>query len=98
MKRKTYLAVTALLVSAVLLSGGCLEADTASLATGPGAAATVAMAAGSGTLKVYVTDPPPPDMKEIWVDIKNLEVHRSDGEWETIAVDTEPFNLRPSGN
>ena len=28
------------------------------------------------------------------MDIKNLEVHRSDGEWETIAVDTEPFNLK----
>ncbi len=94
MKRKTYLAITTLLVSAVLLVGGCIEAETVPLTTEPGAAATVAMAAGSGMLKVYVTDPPPPDMKEIWVDVKDLDVHRSDGEWETIAVDTEPFDLK----
>jgi len=45
-------------------------------------------------IEVYVTDPPPPDMDEILVDIKNLEVHKAGGNWTGIAVDTEPFDLK----
>jgi len=53
---------------------------------------------GTGMLEVYVTDPPPPEMDEIWVDIKNLEVHKTGGNWTSIAVDTEPFDLRAIEN
>jgi hypothetical protein len=49
---------------------------------------------GTGMINVYVTDPPPPDMEEIWVDIKNLEVHKTGGNWTSIAVDTDPFDLK----
>ena len=45
-------------------------------------------------IEVYVTDPPPPDMEKILVDIKNLEVHKTGGNWTSIAVDTEPFDLK----
>ena len=45
-------------------------------------------------IEVYVTDPPPPEMDEIWVDIKNLEVHKTGGNWTSVAVDAEPFDLK----
>jgi len=45
-------------------------------------------------LEVYVTDPPPPDVDQIWVDISNLEVHKTGGNWTSVAVDTDPFNLK----
>jgi len=49
---------------------------------------------GTGMLAVYVTDPPPPEMDKILVDIKNLEVHKTGGNWTSIAVDMEPFDLK----
>jgi len=49
---------------------------------------------GTGMIQVYVTDPPPPEMDEIWVDIKNLEVHKTGGNWTSVAIDTEPFDLK----
>ncbi len=50
--------------------------------------------AGMGMLKFYVTDPPPPDMDEIWVDVRSLEVHKSGGEWTTVAEDPGEFDLK----
>jgi len=47
-----------------------------------------------GTLKVYVTDPPPPDMEEILVNIKSLEVHKAGGAWTTIAEEPQEFDLK----
>jgi len=49
---------------------------------------------GTGMLEVYVTDPPPPKMDKILVDIKNLEIHKTGGNWTSVAVDTDPFNLK----
>ncbi len=49
---------------------------------------------GTGMLEVYVTDPPPPDVDEVWVDIKTLEVHKTGGNWTGINVtDAPPFEL-----
>jgi hypothetical protein len=45
-------------------------------------------------LEVRVTDPPPPDMDHIWVDIANLEIHKAGGKWTTVATETEPFDLK----
>jgi hypothetical protein len=47
-----------------------------------------------GTIEVYVTDPPPPEMDEIWVAIKNLNVHKSGGSWATIAENPGEFDLK----
>jgi len=55
---------------------------------------TSELSPGTGMINVYVTDPPPPEMDEIWVDIKNLEVHKTGGNWTSVAVDTEPFDLK----
>jgi hypothetical protein len=33
-------------------------------------------------------------MAHIWVDVKNLEIHKAGGTWTTIAVDMEPFDLK----
>ena len=49
---------------------------------------------GMGMIEVYVTDPPPPGVDEVWVDIENLEVHKTGGNWTSVAVDTDPFNLK----
>jgi hypothetical protein len=59
------------------------------------AVTTSAISPGTGMVEVYVTDPPPPDMDEIWVDIKTLEVHKTGGNWTSINVtDAEPFDLK----
>ena len=55
---------------------------------------TSELSPGTGMIDVYVTDPPPPDMEKILVDIKNLEVHKAGGNWTAIAVDTDPFDLK----
>ena len=47
-----------------------------------------------GMIEVRVTDPPPPDMEHIWVEIRNLEVHKDGGPWTTIAVEADPFDLK----
>jgi hypothetical protein len=49
---------------------------------------------GKGKLVVYVTDPPPPKMDEIWVDIKTLEVHKAGSGWTTVAEDAGEFDLK----
>jgi len=49
---------------------------------------------GMGKLTFLVMDPPPPDMEHIWVDVKNLEIHKAGEGWTTIAVDMEPFDLK----
>lgn len=49
---------------------------------------------GQGIIEIRVTDPPPPEMDHIWVEIENLEVHRAGGTWTTIAANTNPFDLK----
>ncbi len=47
-----------------------------------------------GIIEVRVTDPPPPEMDHIWVEIENLEVHKTGGSWSTIAVNPGEFDLK----
>jgi hypothetical protein len=68
-------------------------------ATNPGTSTptsptAMALPSGMGMLQVYVTDPPPPDMEKILVDVKNLQVHRTGGGWFTIDENPGSFNLR----
>ncbi len=97
--------VTIPLILVMLISAGCTlaapempaptpkPADKAPSPT-PKTITTGVPLPGTGMLEVYVTDPPPPEMDEILVDIKNLEVHKTGGNWTSIAVDTEPFDLK----
>ncbi len=56
---KKYLSIVAVLVLAATLVVGCEGAPSATV-----------LPPGKGMLKVYVTDPPPPDMEEVLVTIK----------------------------
>ena len=47
-----------------------------------------------GIIEIRVTDPPPPEMDHIWVEIENLEVHKAGGSWITIAVNPGKFDLK----
>ncbi len=49
---------------------------------------------GTGKLVVNVTDPPPPNMDSVVVEVGNLEVHRAGGPWVTVAEDMGPFDLK----
>jgi hypothetical protein len=89
MRRITTVAI-ALMLTAVL-TAGCTAVTSGFLS---GSSAGAALSAGSGRLVVNVTDPPPPDMDHVWVDIANLEIHRDEGPWETVAVEMEPFDLK----
>ncbi len=55
---------------------------------------TTALPSGMGMLKVFVTDPPPPQMDAIWVNIKTLEVHNADEGWVTVAENPGKFDLK----
>ncbi len=72
------------LLASLGLAGGCAEAPSA----------TTALPAGMGMLKVYVTDPPPPDMDEILVTIEGLEVHKDGGPWVTVDEEEHQFDLK----
>lgn len=79
---KKYLAIVAVLVLASTLVVGC-----------EGVSSATALPPGMGMLKIYVTDPPPPDMEEVLVTIKSLEIHKDGGSWETVDEDTHQFDL-----
>ncbi len=79
---KKYLAIVAVLVLAATLVVGC-----------EGVSSATALPPGMGMLKIYVTDPPPPDMEEVLVTIKSLEIHKDGGSWETVDEETHQFNL-----
>ena len=79
---KKYLAIVAVLMLAATLVVGC-----------EGVSSATALPPGTGMLKIYVTDPPPPDMEEVLVTIKSLEIHKDGGSWETVDEDTHQFNL-----
>ena len=55
---------------------------------------TASSTPGTGKIDIYVTDPPPPEMDEIWVTIKNLSVHKTGGSWTTIAESPAEFDLK----
>ena len=79
---KKYLVIVAVLALAATLVVGC-----------EGVSSATALPPGMGMLKIYVTDPPPPDMEEVLVTIKSLEIHKDGGSWETVDEDTHQFNL-----
>jgi hypothetical protein len=81
----------------VLLAGlmtGCTVQSTTIPASTVAPTSTPNLPSGTGTLQVYVTDPPPPEMDEIWVDVKNLEVHKTGGKWITVDTDPGAFDLK----
>lgn len=81
---KRYLVAVTVLALVAVLGAGCAEAPPS----------TATLPAGMGMLEVRVTDPPPPDMDQILVDIENLEIHKAGGPWTTIPVTTDPFDLK----
>ena len=55
-----------------------------------------ALLAQMGTIQIFVTDPPPPDVDHVWVEVDNIEVHRaagSDSRWITIVDEPVRFDL-----
>ncbi len=103
--RKYFIVLAVLLLA--MLSGCSYSAGTGTpqATTNPGAdeanptigtlpGETGTPAGATGKLTVMVKDPPPPDMAHIWVDVSGLEVHKAGGNWTTIAVDMEPFDLK----
>ena len=87
---KKYLVGMVALVLVLVLATSCSGIPT-SMATR--FTATPDLPPGMGMLKIYVTDPPPPDMEEVLVTIKALEVHKAGGSWETVDEDEHEFNL-----
>ncbi|HEY31525.1 MAG TPA: DUF4382 domain-containing protein [Dehalococcoidia bacterium] len=56
---------------------------------------TASIPAGSGMLRLYVADPPAPDMDAILVDIANIEAHMAEGVgWINIAENPGQFDLK----
>jgi len=55
-----------------------------------------ALLAQAGTIQIFVTDPPPPDVDHVWVEVEDIEVHRAagpDSRWITIVDEPERFDL-----
>jgi len=90
MKRR--LAVFTALVMASVLIIGCAGEPSASQQESD---LTASIPAGSGMLRLYVADPPAPDMDAILVDIANIEAHMAEGVgWINIAEDPGQFDLK----
>ena len=83
MKRIFPFMVALFLVS--MLIPGCTSITSSS---------TFGLPEGMGKLVVNVTDPPPPDMDSVMVEVAKLEVHKAGGTWTTVAEDMEPFDLK----
>jgi len=59
-------------------------------------APTPALLAKAGMIQIYVTDPPPPDVDHVWIEVDNIEVHRAagpDSRWITIVNEPVHFDL-----
>ena len=94
---KKLLSVFIILLLTAILMPGCDAATstpTTSISSGEALSSTD-LPDGMGKLVVNVTDPPPPDMDSVMVEVKNLEVHKAGGGWTTVAEDEdmEPFDL-----
>jgi hypothetical protein len=88
---KSSLAMTILALMSIFVVA-CTAVPSVAPTSPPAESGT--LPAGKGMLEVRVTDPPPPDMDHVWVDIANLEVHKAGGKWTTVATETEPFDLK----
>jgi len=59
-------------------------------------APVLALLAEVGTIQIFVTDPPPPDVDHVWVEVDHIEVHRAagpDSRWITIVDEPVRFDL-----
>jgi hypothetical protein len=89
---KKQLAVFTTLVMLSVLIGGCTGEPSASQQESD---LIASIPAGSGMLRLYVADPPAPDMDNILVDIANIEAHIAEGTgWTNIAEDPGEFDLK----
>lgn len=64
----------------------------AAISTAP----TPMLVTGVGTIQIFVTDPPAPNVANVWVEISKIEVHRAagpDSEWITIVDQPVVFDL-----
>ena len=64
--KKIFLFIISLLVIAILIPGCTFATST-----------TSGLPDGMGKLVVNVTDPPPPDMDSVMVEVAKLEVHKA---------------------
>ena len=82
MKIGLIIGLTLLLLSTLI--PGCTGSQTSNLPD------------GMGKLVINVTDPPPPEMDSVIVEVGTLEVHKAGGPWTTVAEaeDMEPFDLK----
>ncbi len=86
---KTRSVVEAALVTSAGKYGTAIETLAASAAPAP-------LLARAGTLQIFVTDPPPPDVDHVWVEVGDIEVHRAagtDSRWITIVEEPVRFDL-----
>jgi hypothetical protein len=59
-------------------------------------APTPTLVTGVGTIQIFVTDPPAPNVANVWVEVSKIEVHRAagpDSEWITIVDQPVTFDL-----
>jgi len=94
--RKLFSVFLILILTAILIPG--CNATTSTTATSASSGETLSssdLPDGMGKLVVNVTDPPPPDMESVVVDLEKLEVHKAGGGWTIVAEDEdmEPFDL-----
>jgi hypothetical protein len=84
--KKIFMFITVIAITMMLLAGCAV----------PGTSTTSSqdLPSGTGLLQVYVTDPPPPDMEKIMVEVESLQVHKTGGSWITIDENPGSFNLK----
>jgi len=59
-------------------------------------APVLALLAEVGTIQIFVTDPPPPDVDHVWVEVDHIDIHRAagpDSRWITIIDEPVRFDL-----
>ena len=64
----------------------------AAISTAP----TPTLVAGVGTIQIFVTDPPVPNVANVWVEVSKIEVHLAagpDSRWITIVDKPKSFDL-----
>lgn len=92
--RKLFSVFMILLLTAILIPG--CDATTSTPTTSASSGETLSssdLPDGMGKLVVNVTDPPPPEMESVMVEVGKLEVHKAGGSWTTVAENMEPFDL-----
>jgi hypothetical protein len=91
--KKKFIVMTVFAIGALLLTG----CNTMQSVAGFEKTAGSELPSGKGIIEVYVTDPPPPDMDEIWVYVDKIEAHiagTGDSGWVTLVDEPTEFNLK----